>query len=441
MNLKKITNLNLLIICFLCFGLKANAMMHPPPTPDFMALGLCAGDTTYFFDHTTSGYAIQWSILNDKGDTLYSSGNKDISYYFKKAGVYTVNMTAYNGHLAYLTKNILIDTVPHADFSFEHCFNQFYNLSSCSDQFTWIFPDSSISTDNFPSYKFKKAGTYSVTLIAKGGSKADTVVKQIKITADSLGFPDATFTSFLKDTNLLIFDFTVIDTGETHYYWDFGDGYSDNVSGYKVTHQLDTSTYNPPVFIFVTNGCGSARYELDPLSMLCLYPTHDTVTNITSDAAVLNWKGIGLYYEIEWGVQGFTLGSGTSTTTFNTTYVLTGLQPNTTYSYYIRADCDTTITQYVGPYTFTTLSVGIKESSFINPVTISPNPSHGQFTFNNLENKNTIEIYDVTGRNIYRTISKNNSCIIDLTEKDKGVYFYKIVNEKMGMQQGKIVIQ
>ena len=50
------------------------------------------------------------------------------------------------------------------------------------------------------------------------------------------------------------------------------------------------------------------------------------------------------------------------------------------------------------------------------------------FTINGLSNENTIEIFDVTGNLVYRIISKNTSVTIDIKEKNKGVYFYRIIN-------------
>ncbi len=449
MKIKKITYLNLIFACFLSLGLIAQSgtssvsgTRHLPPVGNFIVKGLCAGDSTHFIDKTSGGYAIYWGIANDKGDTIYSSYEKNISYFFTKIGPYSVTMTSYNGHYTTITRNLYVDTVPHADFLFRYCYNQLYNFSTCSDQFVWILPDSSISTLDFPSYKFDKAGTYPITLIAKKGLKADTLTSLVKVAPDSLGFPNATFTAFLKDTNLFVFDFTALDTSASYYYWWFGDGQFDNTSNSpKVTHLLDTSKYAYPVTLSITNGCGSNNYDLDVFATLCLSPSNATVTDITSGSALLHWKGIAIYYTIQLGLQGFNLGSGTFYSSDSNYYKVTGLTANLNYSYYIRANCDTVNTTWIGPFNFTTLPVGINEGHFVNPVLIFPNPSNGQFIFQNLEKENQIEVYDSMGRMIYQTTSKNNSCVIDLSRKDKGIYLYKIINEKKEIQQGKISLQ
>jgi len=70
-----------------------------------------------------------------------------------------------------------------------------------------------------------------------------------------------------------------------------------------------------------------------------------------------------------------------------------------------------------------------------------PNPSTGQFTFNNLQKESVIEIYDITGRLILNTVTQNTSETIDLSDKQKGVYFYKIISDKNDIKQGKIILQ
>ena len=90
------------------------------------------------------------------------------------------------------------------------------------------------------------------------------------------------------------------------------------------------------------------------------------------------------------------------------------------------------------------VSVSLKENEILRSITVFPNPSNGKINFSNLaagEKENTIEIYDITGRSIYKTRSKNNDQTIDLSEKDKGVYFYKISNSNKIIQQGKIILQ
>lgn len=61
--------------------------------------------------------------------------------------------------------------------------------------------------------------------------------------------------------------------------------------------------------------------------------------NITTNSADLAWFGTALKYRIEYGESGFTLGTGTQVSTNSGTYQLTGLDPNTTYDFYVKDVC------------------------------------------------------------------------------------------------------
>src|SRR5690606_28616504 len=88
----------------------------------------------------------------------------------------------------------------------------------------------------------------------------------------------------------------------------------------------------------------------------CDAPTNLTATNITSVSATLGWTSDGNNFDIEWGTQGFTQGSGTLVTDIATnSYNLTNLDYNTQYQFYIRQDCTVNESDWAGPFSFTTL--------------------------------------------------------------------------------------
>src|SRR5690606_5393100 len=71
----------------------------------------------------------------------------------------------------------------------------------------------------------------------------------------------------------------------------------------------------------------------------------------------LGWTSDGNNFDIEWGTQGFTQGSGTLVTDIATnSYNLTNLDYNTQYQFYIiRQDCTVNESDWAGPFSFTTL--------------------------------------------------------------------------------------
>ena len=93
----------------------------------------------------------------------------------------------------------------------------------------------------------------------------------------------------------------------------------------------------------------------------CPEPTALTVDNITQTTADVSWNsgGTETLWNLEWGVSGFTPGTGTlesglTVTSFN----LTGLVEGTVYDVYVVADCGGSLSSAVGPFTFNTPAPG-----------------------------------------------------------------------------------
>jgi len=99
----------------------------------------------------------------------------------------------------------------------------------------------------------------------------------------------------------------------------------------------------------------SVEVEIIPT---CLRPTALTVANVTATTADLEWTSTAGTWDIEWGIDGFSQGSGTMVTGSSTNpQTLTGLAPLTAYKFYVRADCGTIdgLSLWAGPYSFRTL--------------------------------------------------------------------------------------
>ncbi|MEZ4758097.1 MAG: GEVED domain-containing protein [Flavobacteriales bacterium] len=89
----------------------------------------------------------------------------------------------------------------------------------------------------------------------------------------------------------------------------------------------------------------------------CPAPSGLAASGVTVTAATLNWTAgcTETAWVVEWGVNGFTLGSGTTVNTVATTTNLSGLTGATTYQAYVRADCDANgLSSWFGPISFTT---------------------------------------------------------------------------------------
>lgn len=100
----------------------------------------------------------------------------------------------------------------------------------------------------------------------------------------------------------------------------------------------------------------------------CPAPTSLALTDAQLTGITLRWSSgspngtyTGSSYRVEWGVSGFTLGTGTVVNTTDTFLVLTGLTQGTNYQYYVSRDCNASgngLSTTSGPRNFTTAGPG-----------------------------------------------------------------------------------
>ena len=79
--------------------------------------------------------------------------------------------------------------------------------------------------------------------------------------------------------------------------------------------------------------------------------------NITSSSAELSWLAGGneTAWNIEYGNFGFVQGAGTTLSVTSSNYNISGLNPTSTYSFYVQSFCSTNdLSFWTGPYDFTT---------------------------------------------------------------------------------------
>jgi len=90
----------------------------------------------------------------------------------------------------------------------------------------------------------------------------------------------------------------------------------------------------------------------------CNQPSQFVAFNITQTSAVVEWQQEGApSFIVEYGEQGFALGTGDQVTSTNLSAEITDLTLGTTYDYYVRAVCDSNnVSEFIGPERFTTLA-------------------------------------------------------------------------------------
>lgn len=79
-------------------------------------------------------------------------------------------------------------------------------------------------------------------------------------------------------------------------------------------------------------------------------------TVLSPSSAELSWDQYGTetYWNIDYGPAGFTQGNGTSIVATSNPFTLNNLASNTTYEYYVQANCLLYLGEWIGPFSFTT---------------------------------------------------------------------------------------
>jgi len=83
----------------------------------------------------------------------------------------------------------------------------------------------------------------------------------------------------------------------------------------------------------------------------CIEPINVKVEAFNDTSATLSWENINGSgnYEIEYGLEGFMQGTGIFINTSTTSYQITGLTQNTNYEFFVRSNCNSDNSQWIGP--------------------------------------------------------------------------------------------
>jgi len=234
-----------------------------------------------------------------------------------------------------------------------------------------IFTYSGIAQDTCAGATPITAGTYNVvtvngtqgtTVICSGGTTTATAAEWYTYTPTASG--SATVSSNILPTNM---------NGDTrlHVYEGTcgalvcvaGSDDVDYTGGNYLSEVTFNTTANTTYYIVWDNRWSAFGFEftLTEAAAVCLDPTGFVGNDATSTTFDLGWTDTNTgtpTWEIEWGADGFTQGTGMLVSNIATTnYVFTGLTPNTNYDFFIRANCGGSNgdSSWVGPIGFRSL--------------------------------------------------------------------------------------
>jgi hypothetical protein len=211
----------------------------------------------------------------------------------------------------------------------------FYVQANCGDGDTSPFAGpftftTSPTCDDTVTYTQVNNGDYTVTVTSLAGEAASVTVNgELESGFDYLYVTDGTEKSLNPDQNAGVFTNAVFTS-------------TDGTISVNITN--DGS---------ITNGDITLAFAC----ATCPKPTDLTASNITSTSADISWTAGGseTVWNIEYGDQGFTEGTGTISALTTDSTLLTGLTSNTSYDFYVQANCgDGYTSTFTGPFTFNT---------------------------------------------------------------------------------------
>jgi gliding motility-associated-like protein len=255
------------------------------PAAGFTNTTECFGFATQF-NNTSLGGIVSYSWNFGDGSTIATTANP--SHAYPANGTYNATLTVINsfGCSNSITHAVIVNAVPVAAFSSSTvCFGQataFTDLTSGTPiGWSWNFGDASAAaTTQNPTHTYGTAGSYTVTLIASGGSGcSDTISNTVTVNP----VPAAAFTFTNVCTNdAMSFSSTSLGAPDT-FSWNFGDGFSDNTNNPSPTHVYTTAgTYN----VTLTAGYSATGCTSSITLAVTAYPL--TVPAFSSTAACLN---------------------------------------------------------------------------------------------------------------------------------------------------------
>ena len=149
---------------------------------------------------------------------------------------------------------------------------------------------------------------------------------------------------------------------------------------------------------------------------------------MTHNSATITWTANGAAgYEVSYGI-GTSADQGTLLAATTNSLSLTQLEPNTTYSVYVRSHCTDGITSNWSPRaTFTTADTATQgiDSGATPSVSVSPNPASDRVLVQ-ADGLKRVEMVDASGRSV-ATLYGNQAVTLDVSRLDTGVYFLRLL--------------
>jgi len=178
--------------------------------------------------------------------------------------------------------------------------------------------------------------------------------------------------------------------------------------------------------------------DVVPLSPVLNLPVSGSTSN--GSTKILKWftQQDAIIYELEIATDSLFNNIFRKVKVANNAYTVAGLTAFTKYYWRVKTNNGGHYSPYSIVWDFSTLTVGLEENN-LNKMDISPNPSKGLFTFENMSKGNLLEIFDMQGQVVYKNNADGQVLKINLGDCADGIYFYTVTEINGGQVRGKLV--
>ena len=267
-----------------CVDTMAKALLiYPQPEANYTYDTACVGQTTYFFDQssTQTGQIIGWYWdFDDPASGVYNTSMlQNPSHMFSSAGIYNVMLIVTNTSYCEDTmlRSVIINEPPTADFNFGSvCVDDtavFYDLSTIASAsistWIWDFGDGTIVSyyqyQDSITHVFNQSGQYLVTLtVIDSNSCIDDETKLI--ISNPLPVPLFGYDQICANNQTHFTDYSNgSGTNIIEWFWNFGDPLS-GAANYSIlqhpTHQFTSAgTFDVTLRVTNANSCSDEYTE------------------------------------------------------------------------------------------------------------------------------------------------------------------------------------
>ena len=174
----------------------------------------------------------------------------------------------------------------------------------------------------------------------------------------------------------------------------------------------------------------------------CPDPSNITIGQTSNSSVELNWQAGGNEdsWNVRYGPEGFGVFSGlgvTANNVFVNNFFVTGLDESTSYDFYVQSICSSNNSNWIGPFSSTTLNINNNLNS--QNISVYPNPNNKFFNIKSTVKIIKIDVLDILGSKIKTILPNNNLAEINISEKPSGVYFLKLFLENENIVTKKII--